>query len=217
MTRNVPLISALYSWVLLPLAAGLAGCATSPAGVERYSAPPVGATWKYVQKNSGSYGKDVEYTVTRADGDWQGRRGIFFKSSRGTTTFANLEDGKLVAVLGPDGKEVSKWEPPILWDYPLVVGQQWSKPIRMTVQGGARVLTFDWSCAVSSYGDTTVAAGTFKAVLVNCRNTIGTYEAFWYSPAIGNFVKMSVRRDGNSPFGVGTQETELVAYSAPPS
>ena len=213
MTANAPLIQSLRYLVLLLLAAGIAGCATSASKVERYTAPPNGATWKYVQKNSGSYGKDTEYTLTRAEGDWQGRRAMLLKSSRGTTTVASLEDGKLAAVLGPDGKEISKWEPPILWDYPLAVGQQWSKPIKMTIQAGGRVLTFDWKCTVAGHGDVTVAAGTIKAFHVDCQNTIGTHEAFWYSPAIGNFVKMSVRRDGSSPFGVGTQETELSAYS----
>jgi hypothetical protein len=82
----------------------------------------------------------------------------------------------------------------------------------MTMQAGTRTLVFDWSCAVAGREDTAVAAGTFRAFRVDCRNTVGTHEVFWFSPELGNFVKMSVRRDASSPFGVGTQDTELTGY-----
>lgn len=195
---------------------GLAACTAVPDPGDRYVAPPAGSSWTYAQKNTGSFGRDVQYTVTSGEGRWQDRPVLMYRSNRGTTAVVGPTDGKLAAMLGPDGKAALTWEPPIGWDHPLAVGQQWRRPMRLTVHANDRTFAFDWRCTVSDHGDTTVAAGTLKAFRIECRNTIGTHEVFWFSPAVHNFIRMSVRRDASSPFGVGTQDTELIAYAAPP-
>lgn len=197
----------------LGLAAALAGCASNAHRVDAFTPAPVGSVYSFAQKNTGSYGQDVEYTLTRVeDGSYQGRPALMLRSSRGPTTVFVMPSAKLAAMLAPDGKAATTWDPPIGWEYPLAVGRRWNQPSRLTSHANNRTLSFEWSCAVEDYADTVVPAGTFKTYRIECKNTIGTQETYWFSPAIGHSIRISVKRDASSPLGVGTQDTVLVGY-----
>jgi hypothetical protein len=187
------------------------GCAVMEPRAESYVPQPEGSTWTISQRNTGSYGRDAQFQVTRGEGTWQGQRVLAFKSSLGPTTFARPEDGKFLAVVAPDGKEVAVWNPPIGWEFPITVGKKWTSNMRLTNRALNRTATFDWSCTVESYGDITVAAGTFKTFRIDCATTIGLEETWWYSPDLRIVVKSSFRRSSASPFGAGTQDAELVS------
>lgn len=208
---NHPIRGHWRTAALLASALAATHCATGVPGADDYRAPPPGASWSYAQKNSGSYGRDLDYRVTRAaDGTWQSRPAMMWASSRGITTVLTPQ-GKFIAVLGIDGKPLTTWEPPIGWDHPLAVGQKWTRNLTISMPASNRSIPFEWTCSVDDYGNVSVAAGSFKAFTIRCRNTIGTQETFWPSPELGITVKTSTRRDATSPFGVGTQDTELVA------
>ena len=68
-------------------------------------------------------------------------------------------------------------------------------------------------CIRDSHGDVTVPAGTFKAFKVTCTTTIGNEDTYWRSPDLGVYVKSSLRRTEKSPFGAGTQESEMVSQA----
>lgn len=180
---------------------------------DHYVAPPVGATWTISQKNTGSYGKDVQLRVTREEGSWQGRPAIAFANSAGATTMAVPDTGRWLAIVGPGGKPLTSWAPALGWEYPLAVGKSWTTPYRMTVHATNTTIPYDLSCKVEGFEDVTVPAGSFKAYKIRCTTTIGTDETYWTSPELGVFVKASIRRSANSPFGPGTQESELVSQT----
>ena len=188
------------------------GCAVMEPRAERYEPPPVGSSWTVSQRSTGSYGKDAQFQVTRGQGAWEGKPAVTLSSSLGTTTMATPEAGRWMAVVGRDGKPILSWDPPVGWDYPLAVGKTWTTSYRITNHVAKRTLPYDLSCKVESYGDVTVPAGTFKAFKIACTTTIGTEETFWNSPELGIFVKSSLRRSDKSPFGPGTQDTELLSY-----
>jgi hypothetical protein len=189
------------------------GCALMEPKAERYQPPPVGSTWTIAQRNTGSYGQDAQFTVTRGEATWQGQRVIALASSRGFTTMVHPETGRWIAIVGRDGTPLFSWDPPLGWEWPLEVGKTWTTSYRMTMHAAKRTVPYDFSCKVEDYGDVTVRAGTFKAFRIACKSTIGTDEMYWSSPELGVFLKSSIKRDASSPNGVGTQETELVSQT----
>lgn len=105
------------------------------------------------------------------------------------------------------------WDPPLGWEYPLTVGKTWTTAYRMTVHAKNVTIPYELSCKVENYGDVTVAAGTYKAFKIVCTSTIGNEEIFWTSPDLGVFLKAKLTRTAKSPFGPGTQESELITQS----
>lgn len=188
------------------------GCAVVEPKAERYQPPAVGSSWTVSQRSTGSYGKDAQFQVTRGEATWEGKSAIALSSSLGTTTMATPDAGRWMAVVGKDGKPILGWDPPVGWEYPLSVGKTWTTSYRITNHVTKRTTPYDLSCKVESYGDVTVPAGTFKAFKIACTTTIGTEETFWNSPELGIFVKTSLRRSDSSPFGPGTQDSELVSH-----
>lgn len=65
------------------------------------------------QRNTGSYGKDVQFRVTRGDGVWQGAPVVTMANSLGMTTMA-APNGHWIAIVGRDGKPVMSWSAPAL-------------------------------------------------------------------------------------------------------
>jgi hypothetical protein len=189
------------------------GCAMLAPTVDTYEPPPLGSSWTVSQRNTGSYGKDVQYQVTRGEGTWQGKKVIAFKSSRGATIMAAPDSGGWLAIVGADGKPVLSWEPAIGWQYPLYVGRTWTTSHRQTMHAANRTLSLDSTCKVEGYGDVSVAAGTFKAFEIACSNTVGSNDRYWYSAEMGIFVKTNLTRDAKSPAGPGTQQAELVSQN----
>lgn len=187
----------------------LGGCATLEPRAERLVPPSLGSTWEIAQRNTGSFGKDAQIRVTRGEANWQGMPQVAMSNSLGITTIFSPEGGQH-AIVGREGKPLMSWEPPIGFQFPLTVGKTWTTSHKLTVHPTGKTFSYNFSCKVESYEDVAVAAGTFKAFKVPCLTTIGTEEAFWFSPDLGIHVKINFRRTDKSPFGPGTQETELL-------
>lgn len=186
------------------------GCALLAPQAERWTPPPVGATWEVAQRNTGSYGRDVQLQLTRQDGTWAGQPAILFPNSQGTT-IVTARDGHWHAVLGRDGQPMMTWDPPLGFHYPLAVGKSWVTPYRLTLGASGRTLAYDLSCRVEGHEKVSVRAGTFDTFKVACTTTIGNEETYWTEPDLGVFVKTRLLRTDKSPFGPGTQEAELVS------
>ena len=195
----------------LTLAFFASGCAVMQPRVERWTPPPAGSSWEVAQRNTGSFGKDAQFRVTRGDGIWQGAPVVTLTNSLGMSTMAAPDSGRWIAIVGRDGKAVTSWDPPLGWEYPLTVGKSWTTRYRMTLHASGKTLPYDLSCKIESHEKVTVKAGAFDAFKVVCATNIGNEETYWTQPDLGVFVKASLRRTEKSPFGAGTQEMELVS------
>lgn len=197
---------------LAAIAAALAGgCATVEPQMAGWTPAPMGSSWEVAQRNTGSYGKDVKFKVTRGDANWQGATAVAMKTSLGGTLLMRPSDGKWLAMLGADGKPVVRFDPPIGWEYPLTVGKTWTTRHRMTQLATGAVVEYDFSCKVLDFEKVNVPAGTFDAFRINCKTSTGSDDTFWTSPAVQPFVKTRLQRSASSPQGAGTQEAELVS------
>ena len=189
------------------------GCTVMEPRAERASLPAAGSTWEVAQRNTGSYGKDMRLQISRGDGTWEGAKVVTYSNSLGMTTMATLDDGSWIAIVGRNGKPLMSFDPPLGWQYPIMVGKTWTTSHKMTVHATGKTIPFESSCKVEDHGDVTVPAGTFKAFKLACTTTIGNVDTFWFSADHGIFVKTSLRRTEKSPFGAGTQEAELVSQA----
>ena len=186
------------------------GCSMMEPKAERHVGPPLGSTWVQAQRNTGSYGSGaVQVTFKRGERMWQGKLMGTYETPQQVTVFA--ADGNWVAMLSPDGKPILTYDPPIGYDYPLVVGKTWTKSYRMTVIAKNQVIPFDATYKVEAYEDVTVPAGTFKAFKVVSSTSAGSEDIHWYAPEPGVFVKQSLKRTDKSGYGPGTREVELVS------
>src|SRR5512139_3941074 len=79
------------------------GCAVFEPKAERYEPPPMGSSWTVSQRSTGSYGKDVQFTVTRGEAVWDGKPALALSNSLGTTTMSVPDSGRWMAVVGKDG------------------------------------------------------------------------------------------------------------------
>lgn len=196
---------------LAGLAAIIGGCAAPEPQVADWTPAPLGATWEVAQRNTGSYGKDAQFKVTRGDTTWQGAPAISMRTSQGSAIVARPSDGKWLAILGPDGKPVMSFDPPVGWELPLHVGKSWTTRHRVTVGATGATLDYVQPCKVEAFEKVTVRAGTFDAYRVHCNPSSGNDDTYWSSPGIGPFVKTRLIRPPGSPSGQGTQESELVS------
>jgi hypothetical protein len=189
------------------------GCAVMEPKAERYQPPPMGSTWTIAQRNTGSYGQDAQFTVTRGDATWQGQRVLSFANTRGFAILARPESGHWVAIVRADGQPVMSFDPPVGWSPPLHVGKEWTTKYTTTLHSTGRVVPFEMSCKVEDYGDVTVRAGTFKTFRIACKESLGSEDVYWDSPELGIFVKTAMKRHATHPNGAGTQDTELVSQT----
>lgn len=212
-----PALKFTHRMALLGMATalGVGGCAYLGPRAERWTPPPAGSSWEMAQRNTGSYGKDAQVRLTRGEGVWQGHAVITFVGSQGMTTLAR-PNGHWVAVVGRDGKAVMSWDPPLGFEYPMVVGRSWVTPYRMTLGATGKTIAYELACKTESYEKVTVKAGTFDTFKVVCTTNIGNEEIYWTQPDLGVFIKTQLRRTDKSPFGPGTQEAELVSPPALP-
>ncbi len=204
-------IPVLVSGVAAALVTG--GCAIVEPRAERWTPPAAGTSWEIGQRNTGSYGRDVVLNVTRGDGVWQGKPVVTIANSQGVTIMAE-QNGHWNAVVGRDGKAIMSWDPPLGFNYPMTVGMTSVTPYRMTLGATGRTINYELSCKVESHEKVTVKAGTFNAFKVVCSTDIGNEEIYWIHPDMGVFVKTNLKRTEKSPFGVGTQEAELLSVPA---
>lgn len=202
--RHIPLTAAAA------LALVTAGCATPAPEITRWTPQPAGASWEIAQRNTGSYGRDARVRITRGDGTWQGQPAVVLKSSAGPATLADPATGQWHALVGPDGRPLVSYDPPVGWQYPVRVGREWTVKHRMTNHASGATSEFSLSCKVEAYEKVTVPAGTYDAFRIHCLNSGGLDETYWTTPANGLFVKTRLVRPATDPRGPGTQESELV-------
>ena len=192
-------------------AALVAGCTAVGPQLAAWTPPPVGVSWEVAQRNTGSYGKDAQVRTTRvADSSWKGVPVAAMKISNGSTLLMQASDGKWLALLGPDGKPFMSMEPAVGWDYPLAVGKSWTTRHNVTMHASNKVFVLEWSCKVEDFEKVAVRAGSVDAFRVHCTTNDDTDQVYWHSPEVQPFVKTRFVRGPRSPFGPGTQETELL-------
>ena len=188
------------------------GCSMLEPKAERYVAPPVGSTWTQAQRNTGSYGTGTaQVPFKRGVRTWEGKSLGALETPQQVTVVT--ADGGWAAILSPDDKPIVSYDPPIGFDFPLVVGKTWTKSYRMTVIAKNQVIPFDATYKVEAYEDVTVPAGTFKAFKISSSTNTGSEDTYWFAPELGLFVKQSLRRTDKSGYGPGTREVELVSQS----
>lgn len=198
----------------LALALLTSGCAVLGPRADRWTPPPMGASWEVAQTNTGSYGSDAVVRITRGEGVWEGEPVVTLRNSLGVTIMAG-KDGHWRALVGPEGRTIASWHPPLGFEYPLTVGKSWVTPQQMMIGASRLAVAYDLACKVEAHEKVAVRAGTFDAFRIACTTTIGNEETYWTNPDMGVFIKTRLVRSEKNPFGAGTQESELVSAPAP--
>lgn len=189
----------------------LSGCASVGPQQDQWQPAPVGASWVTTQRSTGSFGtRDVQIKATRGASTWKGTPVASVKIASGGGIVQRLQDGNWIAILDPKGQPTVTFEPPVGPQYPLKVGRSWSAKHRMTVLATGKATDFEMSCNVEAYEKVTVRAGTFDAFKIRCKNSLGSEDTYWLSPAVQPFIKRAEVRSASYPAGPGTQETELI-------
>lgn len=205
-SRRLVLVAALAAALLA------AGCATPPPQVDSYTPPPLGSTWAYRVTESGSYGTGNRQLVLRmGEATWEGRKVLSFQNPNQHM----LQDERLalLAILSPAGELQMRYDPPIGWQWPLVVGKSWSQDHVLTlVAAGGRRIPFKADWTVQAYEDVMVPAGTFKAWRLVYQDSFSETQTIWFVPGtMGIFVKRLYERPASFPQGgAGTRLLELV-------
>ena len=195
------------SFGAVALVALAAGCA-SPPRAERYVGMPVGSTWTSQLRNTGSYNPGPSETAGKiVTVVYKGQTHNGFQL--GPNTFVTAPTGDWITQLGPDGKPVITWDPPIGFNFPLEVGKTWTRAFKMTTHANDRSVDIVSNAVVEAYEEVTVPAGTYKTFRIRATNNVGTDETFWYSPEHGIFVKQFLKRTDKFALGAGTRESEL--------
>lgn len=205
----------LKSSVIATLAAlGLVGCATFEPTAAQYAPPAVGTSWEVSQKSTGSYGSDARLRVARvANMTWQGKEVVVYRGPQ-TQTLLDPVTGRWLAITRIDGAPVMTFDPPMGWDHPVKVGNQYKTRQKVTMHALNRTVEFDQTCNVLAYEKVSVPAGTYDAFRVRCTTTAGHDETHWMAPALGIFIKQQLARSAANPSGPGTQDNELLAFTA---
>lgn len=192
------------------LAAALGGCASSDPRTQVWKPAAVGASWTTAQRNTGSFGKDMQVTVTRlADMDWKGSPAMVLKTANGLL-LQQPADGRWMAFMTHDGKPTVTFDPPAGWSPPLALGDSWKRPQKMTNMATGRTGEYEWGCTVAAFEKVTVPAGSFDAYRVECASSIDAQDTYWVSTSVHPFLKTKAVRGARHPSGPGTQETELL-------
>lgn len=119
-----------------------------------------------------------------------------------------------VAVLGPAGQPQMRYDPPLDFNFPFIVGKSWTAHHELTVGASTKMpMTTLWK--VEAYEDITVPAGTFKAWRVVMTDNFGFRQTNWSMPdTVGMYAKrISVRPPGH-PQGEGMQVLEMTKVPA---
>jgi hypothetical protein len=192
-------------------AAMLGGCATPTPKAERHIPPPLGSSWTYAMSSTGSYGSgDSQLAVRLAEATWEGRKVHNFQ----TAAQHQLQDHNLnlLAVTSTDGKPQVRYDPPVGWDWPLVVGKVTTRDHVATVIATGQKIPFKSTWTVEAYEDVTVPAGTFKAWRLRYADSTGETQMLWSVPeTMGVFAKRTLERSASHRQGAGTRVMELVA------
>ena len=163
------------------------------------------------QHNTGSYGKDVTFQITRGESVWQGQQVVTLANSVNGSTVLALPTGKWAAILGRDGKPVMTFDPPIGYIYPLSVGKAWSTQHKVTSANGT-VTDLTYSCKVEGRESVTVPAGTFDTLRIVCESPVSR-DVSWSIIDHGMHAKQEFQRLAGHPQGAGTQSAQLMVLN----
>jgi len=129
--------------------------------------------------------------------------------------FADRSTGRLFKIVTEAGDKLVRFKPglPTL-SFPLSVGKQWSGEYEGYTNADGAVWSGDTYCEVKAKEDVQVAAGTFTAYRIACRDdwTAGPFSGVsssrtWYSPKVGAVVKSVNDQDSK-------WDMELQSYSS---
>ncbi len=90
------------------------------------------------------------------------------------------------------------------------MGKSWTTRHNVTMHSSNKVLVLEWSCKVEAFEKVVVRAGAVDAFRVHCTTNDDTDQVYWHSPEVQPLVKTRFVRGPRSPYGPGTQETELL-------
>lgn len=209
--KSLPKAELFLASAGLAIALAAAGCAMmAPKGA--YVAPPLGSTFTYATRDTGSFGsRTVRVTSKKAERIWQGKL-IAATVSPQQVTLVDSQ-GAWPAILALDDKPIITYDPPIGYPFPLVVGKTSTGSYRMTVHAKQQTIPLDITWKVEAYEEVTVKAGTFKAFKVSSTDNFGNENIAWFVPELGIQAKLSYKRTDKSPSGPGTREVELVSHT----
>jgi hypothetical protein len=192
-------------------------CATRPPVADKFSPVTLGTVTTYHRVSSGSLGKyDGKVVWTHKADTWQGKPVIWFGAPQAGTSLHDPDSQALIANLDATGKPLVSFDPPFDYQWPLVVGKQWTSKhtFNNLVNGRSTAVTYDWK--VEAWGDVTVPAGTFKAYKLVWSNSLGESETRWIAPADGiATIKRHVERVPSHPQGAGVLDAELLSRVVP--
>jgi len=165
------------------------GCANM-VGQEAFQPTPIGSTWTYAQRNTGSFATqlgagEVQVPNKLVQRVWDGKQVNAYVSSQ--STLLTSDDGSWLAWVGPDEKAWARYDPPLSF-FPMTIGGKFESNFQFTNASGQSV-SVKYSCKVDAYEDVTVPAGTFKAFKMDCVFPSGSTDVFWLSPKLNIFVK----------------------------
>jgi hypothetical protein len=209
--KTIHRVKVYLATVGLALALTSGGCATMAPKAEKYVSPPLGSTFTYTRTDTGSYGSETTTRTSKViEHAWEGKQ----VSAFAFPDFVLLvnADGTWPAVLTLNGSPMLSWDPPIGWDFPLVVGKTWNKSYLLTIHSRQQTVPYNSTWKFESYGDIKVPAGTFKAFKISISDTLGNEDTHWYCPSLGT-VKQSLRRNNMFVSGAGTRDVELVSHT----
>jgi hypothetical protein len=188
----------------------LAACATAPRW-EKYAAPPTGTTWTNQFRYAGSYRGPAEVDSRMGRIMWDGRMHIAFHN--GGSTLVAREDGTWVTVIGPDGRQVTSWDPPPPLSWPLEVGKTWKSSFKVVNHATGASVPVEATYVIEAHEDVTVPAGTFKVFRMRMTSNTGEDNTWWFSQENGLFIKQRLVRTDKAPQGPGVREGELKALA----
>lgn len=192
----------------------LSGCASAPPSAQRYVPPAIGSSVEYRVTNTGSFGSAAAATVTMKVSEtlYEGRMLRRYETPSGSTL--QSPSAGTVAVFNPAGQPLMRYDPPLDFNFPLVVGKTWTADHELTV-GAATKAPMKTSWKVEAYEDVTVPAGTFKAWRIVMTDNFGFRQTTWSMPdTVGMFAKRISERPRGHPQGEGTQVLDMTKLPA---
>ena len=193
------------------------GCASAPPVAEKMMVPPMGTVVTFHRKSSGSLGNfDGQVVWTYSPATWQGQPMISFGSPQAGVSLHEPGTFGMVAGLNPAGQPQYSFDPPMDYQWPLVVGQGWSSKFTVTMLPSGQKVPMMVDFKVQAWEDVTVPAGTFKAYKMTWSNDLGEVETRWLNPMEGlATIKRHVERPASHPQGAGVLDAVLLSRALP--
>lgn len=204
--RVGPLVAASAGLVLLSAGCGL----LEPKATADFA--PVGSSWTINYRATGSFGSasDQRTAVVRPNQTWEGRS-VRVIEGKDFSTLSDLATGGWIAQL-KGTTPIFSWNPPLAWNWPMKVGDTWTRKQTVTVHATKQKIEFESTWVVEAYEEVTVPAGTLKAFKIKYVDNIGNEAINWWSPQVQGNAKTWSARTAKHRAGPGTIETELVAF-----